>query len=362
MKNSIFNNIWVVRGVSLLFALFLYVFVTAENSDQFQVMSNQQFASVETSETISNVPVYLGEHDEGVFVSGLPESVQVRLSGPRNIITQVTVESFVVQTEEITGIASGTHTVRLTATGLPEEVDYQITPARVVVQIASRETVTVPIEYVVDDNVAASGYQVSQVTLGATEVTLTGKEATMAEIEQVLVRITQETPQTANFSQAYRLQILDSEGQLLDINADLTEIEAHIEITPQQKEVPLTITPYGENLDQYSYSYAFSTDVSSALAHADQAVLDQLEFIPVVVDVSNVTDSRAVTGTLELPEGVIGANIQQIEVAVEVTPLEVESEPESEIVPESSTPETSVEEVASEESSAEPTSEENPEE
>lgn len=360
MKNSIFNNIWVVRGVSLLFALFLYVFVTAENSDQFQVMSNQQFASVETSETISNVPVYLGEHDEGVFVSGLPESVQVRLTGPRNIITQVTVESFLVQTEEITGINPGTHTIRLIATGLPEEVDYQITPARVVVQIASRETVTVPIEYVVDDNVAAAGYRVSQVTLAPTEVTLTGKEATMAEIEQVLVKITQETPQTANFSQAYRLQILDSEGQLLDINADLTEIEAHVEITPQQKEVPLTIVPYGENIEQYSYGYAFSTEVSSVLVHADQAILDQLESIQVVVDVSNVMNSQVVTGTLELPEGVIGTDIQQIEVAIEVTPHQVESE--SDVISDSRETETTVEEIVSEESSDETLSEEEPEE
>lgn len=354
MKNSLFNNIWFVRGISLLSALFLYAFVNAENNDQFQVMSNQQFASVETSETISNVPVYLGEHDEGVFVSGLPESVQVRLTGPRNIITQVTVESFIVQTEEMTGISSGTQTVRLIATGLPEEVDYQITPARVVVQIARRETVTVPIDYIIDDNVAANGYTVQQVTLSPTEVTLTGKEATMAEIDQVLVIITQETPQTSNFTQSYRLQILDSDGQLLDINADLTEIEAHVEIVPQQKEVPLTIVPYGENTELYDYEYAL-TDVSTVLVTADQSILDQLETIEVSVDVSSLSNSGVVTGVLQLPEGVSETNNQQIEISVSITPYQFESE--SVTLPESSDVETSSEESSETSEASESSSE-----
>ena len=126
MKESIFDNIWFVRIISLAFALFLYAFVSSENSDQFQAISNQQFASIETSETISNVPVYLGEHDEDVFVSEMPESVTVKLTGPRNIITQVTVEDFIVQTEDIRGIDTGRQTIRLIAIGLPEEIEKNL--------------------------------------------------------------------------------------------------------------------------------------------------------------------------------------------------------------------------------------------
>lgn len=346
MKQSVFDNIWFVRIISFVFALFLYAFVSSENSDQFQAISNQQFASIETSETISNVPVYLGDHDEDVFVSELPESVTVKLTGPRNIIAQVTIEDFIVQTEDLRGISTGRQTIRLIATGLPEEVEYQITPVRHVVQISRRETITVPVDYIIADNLVAEGYKIGEVNLSLAEVTLTGKAETIAEIEQVVIKISSDSPQTENFIQKYRLQILNSEGQLLDINASATEIDADVEVRPIVKEVSLSIIPVGENPEKYTYAYKFSGPATVNL-QANQSVLDQINGINVSVDVSVLTETGTVTGYLELPETIISSSIDQSEVLVTLTPLTIEESVESEETVESTS------EVISEESPVE---------
>lgn len=330
MKNSFFDNIWFVRIISLVFALFLYAFVSSENSDQFQAISNQQFASIETSETISNVPVYLGEHDEDAFVSELPESVTVKLSGPRNIIAQVTIEDFIVQTEDIRGISTGRQTIRLIATGLPEEVDYQISPIRHVVQISRRETITVPVEYLIDENLVPEGYEVGEVNLSPAEVTLTGKAETIAEIEQVVIKISRDVPQTENFIQTYRLQILNSEGQLLDINASATEIDADVEVRPLIKEVGLTVVPTGENSETYDYTYELMGQTAVEI-QANQTVLDQLATINIMVDVSTLTESQTIIGFLQLPDNIVQSNINQIEVLVSLSPLMTEEATSSEM-------------------------------
>lgn len=354
MKSSFFDNIWFVRIISLVFALFLYAFVSSENSDQFQAISNQQFASIETSETISNVPVYLGEHDEDVFVSELPESVTVKLTGPRNIIAQVTIEDFIVQTEDIRGIATGRQTIRLIATGLPEEVDYQISPVRHVVQISRRETITVPVEYLIDENLVPEGYEVGEINLSLAEVTLTGKAETIAEIEQVIIKINSDVPQTENFIKKYRLQILNSEGQLLDINASATEIDADVEVRPLIKEVGLSVVPTGENSEKYDYTYEL-TGQTAVEIQANQTVLDQIAAINILVDVSTLTESQAVTGFLQLPENIVQSNIDQVEVLVTLSPLmpeeTVSSEESQESESESVLDTTSLD--VSEESSAE---------
>lgn len=329
MKSSFFDNIWFVRIISLVFALFLYAFVSSENSDQFQAISNQQYASIETSETISNVPVYLGEHDEDVFVSELPESVTVKLTGPRNIIAQVTIEDFIVQTEDIRGISTGRQTIRLIATGLPEEVDYQISPVRHVVQISRRETITVPVEYLIDENLVPEGYEVGEINLSLAEVTLTGKAETIAEIEQVIIKINSDVPQTENFIRKYRLQILDSEGQLLDINSSATEIDADVEVRPLIKEVGLSVVPTGENSEKYDYTYELAGQTSVEI-QANQTVLDQLAAINIMVDVSTLTESQAITGFLQLPENIVRSNINQVEVLVTLSPLMTEETVSSE--------------------------------
>lgn len=346
MKQSVFDNIWFVRIISLAFALLLYAFVSSENSDQFQAISNQQFASIETSETISNVPVYLGDHDEDVFVSELPESVTVKLTGPRNIIGQVTLEDFIIQTEDLRGISTGRQTIRLIATGLPEEIDYQITPVRHVVQISRRETVTVPVEYTIDENLVAEGYEVSDVNLSVSEVTLTGKAETIADIEQVIIRINSDRPQTENFIKKYRLQILNRDGQLLDINANFTEIDADVEVRPVTKEVSLSIVPMGEKTDTYTYDYQFST-ASTVTIQASHPILDHLETISVSVDVSSMNETGKVTGYLSLPDTIVSSSLDQSEILVTLSPINIEESSMPEETSDSSS------EIISEESSAE---------
>ena len=311
-KQNLIDNIWFMRVISLVFSVILFVAVRADGSSRAQ---NQIYTSVETTETIANVPLYLGKHDEGIFITNVPESVTVTLKGSKNIITQITTDNFKVKTEDFLDKEPGNVALRLTATGLPDGVDYQITPSQINVNIARKETVTVPVEYEIATDAVADNFQVNAITLSPAEVTLTGTQDAIGKIDKVFVRITTNQPRSTSFSEKYKLQIIDAAGKLLDINSNQSAINASVEIGPQTKNVELSITPIGERPEQFEYGYAL-TNITSVTVQAPSNVLATLNSLNVIVDVTNMTESGTITGFVELPEQISHVNVQEIPIQV----------------------------------------------
>lgn len=321
MFKRLFDNNWFVAVVSLFFSLLLFVSVSNNNLSNRVVISSS--ASMDSSVTISNVPVALGETDEGTFVSGMPERVSVRLSGPRNIINQLTVDDFKVQTETLVGVSSGRRQIRFLVTGLPEKVTYQVTPDFFYGEVSTKETREEEISYQVSDTLADEGYQVGNITLSQTKVSLTGSSDEMQKIDRVQVNISSSRRHRETFTQTYRIQVLDKEGNPLDINLSQEEIEVTVEITASAAQTPINIVPVGE-LNGYTYQYRLinQTTVQVSGTGADQYTIANL-----LVDVSQLAASGIVTGYFESIEGLI---FSPSSVEVQVTMASVNEEETSE--------------------------------
>lgn len=313
MGKRLFNNNWVVRLVSLFFAILLTIAVSNGNSTAYYVNQTSSSISTETSVTISNVPVVLGEHDEGTFVSGMPETVSVRLSGPRNIVNQLSVENFSVSTESLVGVETGVKAIRLIANGLPESVEYKVTPDIFYGTISRKETQVREVEYEISEQAIASGYTVTSVELNPSEITLTGADTEMNKIDRVVVQIAPSTPQTETFTQEYRVQILDASGNPLDINASETMINVTVEVTATTpNHVSLLVVPIGED-ERYDYSYSILTTPYIELA-GDGGDVTQLN---VLVDVTDLQESDIVLGEIEVLNNMT-VTPKTVEVAVDI--------------------------------------------
>lgn len=313
MKKTAFDNKWFLMFISLVCAVFLYAFVSTENTNMsMRIARNQEFASVNVTETISNVPVYLGETDENTFISDLPEKATVRLTGPRNIINQVTGDTIRVQTESLVGVPPGSRTVRLEVIGLPEDVEYQTTPSRVIVQVSKRETVTLPVEYEISEELVAAGYQVSDVRLNIPEVTLSGTSEAIEKLDRVYIKITSNQPKSESFVDTYPLKIVDQAGDLLDISANKTEIEATVDIEPLEQTASLNVLAQGESSQyQYQYQLVQFSEVSVQASHP-------ISTLDVLVDVSNMTESGTVLGQIQIPANVTYNGPYDVEVHVDI--------------------------------------------
>lgn len=314
MDKKVFNNVWAIRLISLLSAIMLVAFVQTENYGARRDAT--QSASLEASETISNVPVLLSEHSQDVFVSGLPETVTVKISGPRNLISQITADNFRVEAQGLNDLEPGSHTIRLVAVGLPEKVTGTVTPSRAVVDIDRKETLTLPIEYEVSQNAIAKGYSLQNVQVNPVEVVLTGRSETIQQVHDATIIINPDAPISKNVKQVYSLQIRDEVGQLLDVNADVYEVTATITVEKTNNELPLTVIPQGEQ-EGYIYQYRLLDGVTMTV-DGDSQVINQLGALEVYVDVAEITKTQTVTGYVQEVPGVT-LPTSQVEVEVIVT-------------------------------------------
>lgn len=319
--DKIWQNKWAVRLISLLFAIVIYSLVTNENRLRNNAMNSQIATSVNSSETLYNVPLYLGPHPDDLYVSDLQEKVTVKLEGPRNILNQVTQESFVVQTESISREDIGTTTLALTIKGLPNEINYRIIPGRVKVSVKQREVVTLPVQYKLDGLQVEDGYQVASVEMDPKEVKLTGSKEMIEAIDFVGINISSDQPVKETFSDVYRIQILDKQGELLDVNTETSDIKVKVEVVEHSKELPLKLVALGEDNTKYTYSYAF-LDQESVTLYGSEAVLNALEAVEVVVDVSNIQSSQEIVGMLNLPSGISNASTNQVPIKVKIEAID----------------------------------------
>ena len=317
MNKNILKNAWFIRIISLFFSIFLYMFVASENASvPIRVLQNQESASVNITETISNVPVYLGKTDGETFVSGVPETVDVRLTGPKNIINQVTSETLRVETEDLTNMQTGSRAIRYIVTNLPEDVDFQITPSRTIVQISRKKSVTLPIEYDIDPGAIDASAEIAEVILNPSEVTLTGNNEIIKKIDRVFINIISKETNSKDFSGTYALKIVDVDGKPLDVNANATNIKADVRLRSKSKDVTIDLYSKGENRQQYTYAYEFVTGNQVKVSGASD-----IDSISGAVDVNGMTKSGKVAIELELPSGVQLVNQTPVEVFVTVNPI-----------------------------------------
>ncbi|MCR8969537.1 YbbR-like domain-containing protein [Facklamia sp. 7083-14-GEN3] len=320
--NKIFEKNWAVGVISLIFALFIYTFVTNENNARNAAINSQLASSFNTSETLYNVPLYLGEHPDDIYVSDLKESVTVRLDGPKNILNQVTRENIMVQTEKISTGQIGNQELTLLIDGLPDEITYTISPTKVKVEVQQRKVVTVPVEVSLDDLQLESDFKVESVDIDPKEVKLVGSQKVINAIDFVGISIRSNQPVAESFAGNYRLQILDKDGKLLDVNSETMDIKAQINIVQNSKEFPLKITAIGEDNTKNNYRYSI-IDQDKVILFGSQKILNQIKEVELVVDVSNQTESGQVVGLLNLPSGISSASINEAKVEVTIEPVKL---------------------------------------
>lgn len=317
LKRNFFQNPWVIRALSLLFAVLLFVMVKVENGPTSAV---SQSASLDSSITLNDVQVELGKHDESIYVTGLPESVSVTLTGPKNILNQMQSMELTAITEDLTTKDSGRQTVKLYVKDLPNSVTAKTSPSNVVIDLSKKVSQTFEIEYDIAEDVIAEGHQLGNVTLNKKTVTLTGTSDLMEKVSRVYINIASSEPRRQSFTQTFPLQIVDSNGELLDISSDATEIEAQIEVLSNAKSVGINIVPTGENNQQFNYAYQLVNTTTASIA-GDASILDPIQSVNLSVNVASLTTSSVVSGNLVLPNGITALTPTNINVQVTLTTI-----------------------------------------
>ena len=303
--------------VVISFILTMALFVYASESSP-----SRQSAAVSiqtTSNTIGNVPVYVDMDSQLYTVTGLPESVTLRIEGSSSSLLAVAGNaSYRVKTPNLNELGTGKHMITLQVTGLPSGVKGTVSPETVEIMIEKKATVELPVSVNVNRANLPGAYKSGQALVSPARVTISGPESLINQVENVLATVTVPENTKADYTSSVAVQALDATGKPLALKVEPEQVQVRVPITTNSKKVPLVLTSTGSAGSQYTYQ--LKSDIKEVTILGAQEVLDRLTAIPVVVDVSQMTKTTTQAVKLTLPTGVDSVTPENISVEVVVTP------------------------------------------
>ena len=303
--------------VVISFILTMALFVYASESSP-----SRQSAAVSiqtTSNTIGNVPVYVDMDSQLYTVTGLPESVTLRIEGSSSSLLAVAGNaSYRVKTPNLNELGTGKHMITLQVTGLPSGVKGTVSPETVEIMIEKKSTVELPVSVNVNRANLPGAYKNGQALVSPARVTISGPESLINQVEMVVANVTVPENAKADYTSSVAVQALDATGKPLALKVEPEQVQVRVPITMNSKRVPLVLTTTGSAGSQYTYQ--LKSDIKEVTILGAQEVLDRLTAIPVVVDVSQMTKTTTQAVKLTLPTGVDSVTPENISVEVVVTP------------------------------------------
>lgn len=313
---KLFENIWIIRITSLLISLLMFGYVYSENYGLTTSSSNSAISTLR-SETISNLPIQVNIDSERFFISGLPETVTLSLSGPESVIVQtLSAEDYSVVTEDLNQLGSGRHTIQLHVENLSDELDYQLVPSRVNVAIEEKDTVESPYEVLFDTSMVDDRYSAGEPVTSSDSVILTGPASTIDRVDRVYVRVPAQEGLTTDVNVSTVVQVEDEAGNKLNVAVEPQEVNVRIPIQPYQKNVPLELRQTGTPVEGKRYDLKLVGDGELTLT-GSKTLLADIDEVEIPVDVTDVKASTILT--VPVPLSLPGVTIEPQQVQVNVT-------------------------------------------
>ncbi|MUK89323.1 hypothetical protein GMD78_13170 [Ornithinibacillus sp. L9] len=315
-----FNSKWFVRGISLAFAIMLYVFVAMEQAGTDN--ENKIFfpGASPQAETVENVPVDIRIDNEKYVVSGVPEFVNVTFEGTSTSILNATVRgrNFDVFVN-LEGLGEGEHTVELQYENVPTELDATIDPSTIDVTIEERATkeFNVTVDILNEDQLPA-GYELGEVTVNPGTVKITSSKSVIDQIGIVKAFINVAGLTESVEDQQVPVNVYDGQGNELRVRVEPENVSVSAEVDNPSKSVSVSVSTSGTLPEGYSL-ISIEPSIEEIEVFATSQILADIEEVTTEeIDLSEITESGTISVNLALPEGVQIPNVEQIDVAIEL--------------------------------------------
>ncbi|TPR25285.1 cell surface protein [Apilactobacillus micheneri] len=293
------DNPWFFRLISLIFAILLFVYV---NQGKFFGNNNNSTDSSITQLTATknstlSLPLQLNFDNNKYFVTGYPEKVSVKISGPAALVTTtVNTQNFKVYAD-LSRLGVGHHRVRIYQDGLNDELKYKTNPSYINVNIQPRRTTEFPVNVKYDDSNIADGYHAGKAVLGNDKVKVTGAENEINKINKVVAELSipQGTNKTVNSSVI--LEALDAKGKIVNVILTPSTTSVNLPISSgNNKKVPVSL--HTENASS-AKKYTLTPESKSVKVFGTSKELDNIKEVKAYVDVSGINKEKNVNVQLD---------------------------------------------------------------
>ncbi len=303
LDRVLFNNKY-GKLVALVLAVLMYVVVN------FNSMTSVYTSSLRSTRSLENVAVTAKYNNDTFELSGLPESVDIYVTGDAaNVVNAITSGGTVVA--DLEGLTEGSHEVRLSGEGFGDNVKVVVDPTVVNVTLKKKTTQQFDLswDFINRDKMEAV-YSVGTPVFDYTKVNVRASRDTLSSIAFVKALINV-GGMTDDFEQDARLIAYDSTGS--PVRADIVPDTVHVSVpvTSPNKTVAIEVQVSGEVPDGKAIA-AITTDQQTVTIYGADTVLSGIEKVVVTLNASTITKDSTILRPIVLPAGVNSSNINQI--------------------------------------------------
>ncbi|PLR75797.1 hypothetical protein CU633_19110 [Bacillus sp. V3-13] len=326
MIDKLMDNHWFMKVVALVLAVLLFSSVpTPEDEGGSEV----NVPGENHTETLEDIPVKSYYDTENLVVSGVPETVDVTIEGPKQLVQQTrTLRNFEVYVD-LSEAEIGTQSVELLVRDISDKLEVTIEPGYAEVSVQERVTKEFPVEAEFNQSLLEEGYISEKPTVEPNRVEITGAKDVIDRISFVKATIDVRGPINETITEKASIRVLDRELNKLDVIVEPETVEVTVPVRSASKTVPINIVQTGTPPDGVSIQ-SITLDANEARIFANPNVLGHTESVRVEVDVSGVRSNSRMTLPVIISEGITSVEPETVEATIRVSvPKEEASAPQN---------------------------------
>lgn len=307
---------WLSRSNTLLFVSLFLAITIFILFDQKKMLFNDTSAEVLKDQTVEAV-----YNEEAYVVEGLPDKVDITLMGSRSDLFIAKQSSASKVTVDLSGLKPGTHKVDIEYMRPNDSVEYSVNPSVATVNIYPKvsESKTLTTDLLNQDSLD-SKLIVDNVQPEVDTVVIKGAEdedainsLTKVATVKALVDVSSLNNQDVGTVtlKDVPLKAYDSNGNSLDVEIVPSKIEVTVDLSSPSKTVPIRVVPKGDVTFGKAIS-SINLSQNNVTVYGEQSVLDDLEYVPVEVDVDGLKEDREYKLELTKPRGVRSMSVNNV--------------------------------------------------
>ncbi len=307
---------WFLRVTALFLAVILFFSVQAEERSSSKSVGD-------TRDFIRDVPVEVYYDNENLVVTGVPETVNMTIEGPANIVqTTKLLKDFTLRVD-LSSLPMGKHTVRIQHENISEKLDVRLDPATIDVVIEEKITQTFRVDPEMNERLLAEDFHVVKIDVVPATIEVTGAKSVIESISFVKASVTADKEINKSFEQQARVRVLDKDLTKLNVTIVPEQVSVNVVVAEYSKEVPVSLKLRGDPVAGVTVD-SIATDNKTIVLFGPRKVLDQIQEFSVDVDISEIREPRTMEVETKKPKGVSGMSLDKIKVKVAATNEDLE--------------------------------------
>ena len=291
----------------------------------FYVDSESTAIITDSAEVLYGQKVEVTYNNKSYVIEGLPETVDVTLIGRKVDLYLAKQLASGVVTADLSNLNEGMHTISLDYDCAINSVDYKLDPSVVNVtvypKVSQNRTATID---VINKNKLDKKLSIDSVELDNYDIVIKGAEHTLKKVATVkalidIEKIVEPAIGVREFD-GVKLVAYDANGKVVEnVEMEPNKIVAKINIISPSKKVPIKVIP--TNIEDIEFGKAIesiTTDITELTVYGDKDVLDEMEYLPVEVDVSKLNQNKEYDVIISKPSGIRDLSKTNVKVNIKI--------------------------------------------